>query len=273
MKFDFTGKSTAGLRDKKLFLFDMDGTIYIDGKLFDGIKELFDRITATGGKYVFITNNSSKSRKERAAYLNGLGIPAREDNFMTSTMAAVSILKKRFGGEKIYVQATASCVKELKNGGLNVTEDYDESVAAILVGFDTELTFEKMDRTCKMLTRTDVPYYATNPDWCCPVDYGYCPDCGSMCFGYEKSTGKKPIVIGKPNPFMIDVCVENYGYTREQTLVIGDRIYTDIASGVNAKTDTLLVLSGECTVKDLEESDIKPTFVLKNASDLNGIIR
>ena len=273
MDFDKMGNTTFKLKNKKLFLFDMDGTIYIDGKLFDGVTELFDKITAKGGKYVFITNNSSKSRAERVSSLAKMGIKASEDNFMTSTMATAEILKEKFGDKKIYVQATTSCIKELSGYGLNLTEEYDEGAAAILVGYDTELTYAKMVKTCKMLTNLNVPYYATNPDFTCPVDFGYAPDCGSMCFGYQKATGKSPIVIGKPNPYMIDVCVKTFGFSAEQTLVIGDRLYTDVASGSNAKVDTLFVLSGEGTLKDLKEKDaVTPTFVLDSVSDLNNII-
>ena len=272
MQKDVNGKSLSGIKNKKLFLFDMDGTIYIDGKLFDGVKELFDKISATGGRYVFITNNSSKSLEERIAYLNGTGISAKADDFMTSTMAAAEILRDKFGDSKIYVQATKSCVKELIGYGLNLTEEYDESVSAILVGYDTELTYEKMKRTCKMLTNTSVPYYATNPDWVCPMDFGYAPDCGSMCFAYEKATGRTPIFIGKPTRFMIDACVKKYGFTKEQTLVIGDRLYTDIASGVNAGVDTLFVLSGEGTLRDIETLGVKPTFVLNCVSELKDVL-
>ena len=269
---DLLNNPVYGLKEKKLFLFDMDGTIYLDGKLFRGVIELFDRILHKGGKYVFITNNSSKSKEERIKFLNGLGISAKEDNFMTSTMAAAEILMEKFGKKKIYVQATESCVNELKNDGLNVTTEYDETVSAILVGYDTEFTYAKMMTTCKLLTNTDVPYYATNPDWTCPVDYGYAPDCGSMCFGYEKATGKKPIFIGKPNPFMIDAYIKKYGFKKEETLVIGDRLYTDVASGVNAGVDTLFVLSGEGTMNDIKNSEVKPTYVLNSVADLNDII-
>ena len=270
-KTDLLGAPAERLKDKKLFLFDMDGTVYIGKNLFDGVKELLQKITDKGGVYSFITNNSSKSRRDRVEFMNSIGIPCSEYNFMTSTMATAEILSEKFGKGKIYVQATETCVKELTEYGLNVTTDYDESVCAILVGFDTELTHAKMLKTCKMLTNTNVPYYATNPDWTCPVEYGYVPDCGSMCFGYSKATGKTPVVIGKPNPYMIDIAEKVYGFDKSQTLVIGDRVYTDIASGVNAETDTLLVLSGEGTLNDITQ-EIKPTFVLPSVKDLTELI-
>ena len=125
-----------------------------------------------------------------------------------------------------------------------------------------------MRTTCEILTKHDIPYYATNPDWVCPVDFGSIPDCGSMCVGIEYATGKKPIFIGKPQPTMIFELMKKFGFSKEQTVVIGDRLYTDIASGVNAGVDTICVLSGEATLEDINESEIKPAFVLESVKDL-----
>ena len=157
---------------------------------------------------------------------------------------------------------------ELVDSGLNITQEFDENAVAVLVGFDPELTGEKLWNTCKLLTKKEIPYYATNPDWVCPVEFGYIPDCGSMCFGIEKATGKTPIFIGKPQPQMIYSAMEKFGFTKEQTIVFGDRIYTDIRSGYNAGVDTVLVLSGEATIEDYNESDIKPTFVINHVKEL-----
>ncbi len=268
MKIDVLGKDFAKLSSKKLFLFDMDGTIYRENDLFDGVKELFKSIENNGGIYVFITNNSSKSVSDYVKKLENMGLDVTEENFFTSTQASTRLFKKQFGDKLIYSQGTRSFIKELKDSGLNVTEVYDENAQAVLVGFDPELTGDKLRNTCKMLTKHDVPYYATNPDWVCPVDFGAVPDCGSMCFGIEKATGKIPIFIGKPQPTMINVVMEKFGCTKDQTVVFGDRIYTDIASGYNAGVDTVLVLSGEATMKDYENSEIKPTFVLNSVKDL-----
>ena len=259
---DYYGKNADELKEKKLFLFDMDGTVYVGGRLFDGVKELLAAIRAKGGQAVFVTNNSSRSVPDYVEKLRAMGIGADERDFFTSTQAAIVLLREKFGDGLIYVQGTKSFVKELQKGGLNVTEHYNTSASAILVGFDTELTAEKMRTTSKMLTECDIPYYATNPDWVCPVDFGYVPDCGSMCFGYEKATGRAPVYIGKPQPMMIECAMQKFGMTKEQTVVLGDRLYTDIAAGVNAGVDTVCVLSGEVTEKDIRESDIKPSYVL-----------
>ncbi|MCQ2386825.1 MAG: HAD-IIA family hydrolase [Clostridia bacterium] len=271
MVIDYYGKDLSPLSKKKLFLFDMDGTIYLDGKLFDGVKELLNDISSNDAKYVFITNNSSKSVKDYIEKLSKMGIVCDESNFFTSTQASAFLLNDRFKNKLVYAQGTKSFIEELKKNNIKITEEYDEKANVIIVGFDSELTGEKMRTTSKMLTKLDVPYYATNPDWVCPVDFGYVPDCGSMCFGYEKATGKKPIYIGKPNPMMINLAMKKFNAKNSDTVVIGDRLYTDIASGVNAKVDTIFVLSGEATLSDCEKSDIKPTFVLNDVSEIPKI--
>ena len=271
MTKDVLNKDFSPLKQKKLFLLDMDGTIYLENNLFEGVDNLLKHISSNGGKYVFITNNSSRSVKDYVAKLNKLGLSyVTENDFLTSTQASKVLLKQKFNSGLIYAQGTKSFISELKEFGLNITEKFDENAVAVIVGFDTELTSEKLRNTCEMLTKKDIPYYATNPDWVCPVDFGFIPDCGSMCFGIEKATGKSPIFIGKPKPQMIYSAMEKFGFSKEETVVIGDRIYTDIASGVNAGVDTVLVLSGETTLESCKESEIKPTYVLNHIKEILG---
>ena len=268
---DYFGKDASVLRNKKLYLFDMDGTIYRENDLFDGVIELLAKIKNDGGRYAFITNNPSKSVKDYIKKLKRMGIKeVDEDNFFTSAQAAVMILKDKFQNGLIYAQGTKSFMKGLKSSGLNVTDKYTDSAVAVLVSFDTELTAEKLRTTCKMLTKNDIPYYATNPDWVCPVDFGAIPDCGSMCVGIEYATGKKPIFIGKPEPTMIFELMKKFDCEKNQVVVIGDRLYTDIASGVNAGVDTICVLSGEATLEDIQNATPSnaPTFTFESVKDL-----
>lgn len=265
---DKLGKNLEKLKEKKLWLFDMDGTIYLGDTLFDGVKRLLSTIEEKGGRYVFITNNSSKSTIDYLKKLERLGISVTEENFYTSAEASAIMLKEKFGDKKIYAQGTKSFILGLRNFGLNVTEEPEEDIACVIVGFDRELTMQKLENTCKALLK-DIPYFATNPDWVCPTEFGYVPDCGSMCFGLEKATGKTPTFIGKPQPTMINSVMNKFRATKEQTVVIGDRIYTDIASGYNAGVDTILVLSGEATLKDYEESQIKPTYLINHVKEID----
>ena len=268
---DYFSKDCTRLKDKKLYLFDMDGTVYLGNVLFEGVLTLLDKIEKNGGKYIFITNNSSKGKKDYVNKVVKMGIKADEENFYTSVDASISLLKEKFGSGLIYAQGTTSFIENLKARGLNITTEYDENIVCVIVGFDTELTMEKLTITCKNLLK-DVPYYATNPDWVCPTEFGYIPDCGSMCFGLEKATGKKPTFIGKPSPTMIEEVAKKFAVKKEDIVVLGDRLYTDIASGVNAGVDTVLVLSGEATLKDYEESEVKPEFVLTHVKELNSLL-
>lgn len=268
---DYFGKNADGLKTKKLYLFDMDGTIYRENDLFDGIIEMLATIKNNGGRYAFITNNPSKSVKDYIKKLNGLGITdIDEDNFFTSAQAAIMIFKEKFLDKLIYAQGTNSFIEELKASGLNVTQRYSNDIGAVLVAFDPEITGEKLRTTCEVLTKLDVPYYATNPDWVCPVDFGAIPDCGSMCVGIAYATGKNPIFIGKPQPTMVLELMKKFGCEKKDVVVVGDRLYTDIASGVNAGVDTVCVLCGEVTLDDVlaAKEGEKPTFVFERTAQI-----
>ena len=267
---DFFGK-TVDLSRKKLFLFDMDGTIYRENELFDGVIELLDKIESKGGRYVFITNNPSKSVKDYLSKLRKMGIKRiNAENFFTSTQAAIAIMREKFFGQLIYAQGTRSFIKELKANKLKITQKFNRNVKAVLLAFDPEITGAKLRTSCEILTRLDVPYYATNPDWVCPVSFGAIPDCGSMCEGIWRATGKRPIYIGKPQPTMVDTIRKKFSCKHSETLVIGDRLYTDIATGVRAGVDAVCVLSGEATVEDIKKAkqEENPTYVFERVKDI-----
>lgn len=265
--YDHFGKDAAELREKRLFLLDMDGTIYQEDRLFDGTKELLQRILAIGGKYVFITNNSSKSVADYIEKVRRLGIATTEDCFFTSAQATAMLLREQHPNALVYCQGTKSLLRELTSYGIRVTEEVSDEVDVILVGFDTELTSQKLRNTCELLLR-DVPFYATNPDLVCPVSFGYVPDCGSMCIMLKNATGREPIYIGKPAPMMIDIAREMYHARREETVVIGDRLYTDIAAGVNAGVTSICVLTGEATEQDILTCDVKPTYTFESVKSI-----
>lgn len=268
---DVLGADATGLKEKKLFLLDMDGTVYLGNILYKDTPEFLRNIEEHGGRYVFITNNASKSVSDYVKKMHNMGLNnITEEHFLTSADVAFDLMKEKFGKQLIYVQGTNSLVSDYKKRGLNLTTEYDKNAKAILVGFDPEFTGQKVYTTCKMLTELDVPYYATNPDWVCPVEFGYIPDCGAMCQSFERATGKTPIFIGKPRPEMILYAMKKFGVDKKDTVVIGDRLYTDVASGNNAGVDTVCVLSGEVNkdqainAKGVE----KPTFILNGIGDI-----
>ncbi len=265
---DCFNKDITPLKSKKLFLLDMDGTIYLGNRLFSGINEFLHEIISRGANFTFITNNATRSVKDYVNKLKNLGVKnIDETNFFTSVQATVNRLNSD-GIKRVYAQGTRSFVNELISCGILVTEEYDQTVDGILVAFDTEVTYQKIFTTCKMLTELDKPYYATNPDWSCPTEFGYVPDCGSMCQGYFNATGKKPIYIGKPQPEMIYAVIKKFSLTPSDVVVIGDRLYTDISAGVNAGVDTVCVLSGEATLNDVINSQIKPTYTLNDVTEI-----
>ena len=252
------------MKDLKLFLFDMDGTLYLGDQLFSFTTELLAKIKATGGRYMFMTNNSSKSVVAYIEKLHKLGIEATEDEFITSSQATAYYLKNNHPTSKLYVCGTESLKTELRSQGFTITENLDE-VECIVMGFDTELNFKKLHDVSFMLCTRELPYIATNPDYVCPTEFGSVPDCGSVCDMIFNATGTRPVVIGKPEALMPQLAMARTGYTKEQTVVIGDRIYTDIKSGINAGTVTVLVMSGETTQEILDASPEKPDFVLADA--------
>lgn len=254
------------LKTKKLFLLDMDGTIYLDNNLFDGTIEFLNHIKSIGGRYIFLTNNSSKGVDKYIEKLKGLGIESTAEDFLTSTDATILYLKEK-AYKKIYAFGTESFVKQLKDSGLNITTEREEGIDCLCLSNDTELTFKKLEDACILLGE-DIDYIATNPDWVCPTWYGFVPDCGSFADIIYNATKKRPKFIGKPEPDMAYLAMKATGFSKQETALIGDRLYTDIACGVNAQISTIFVLSGEGTMQDVENSDTKPEFIYENIKEI-----
>ena len=261
------------LKDKRLFLLDMDGTVYTGDTPFDGVNDFLSYIEEVGGRYIFITNNSSRSVKDYVIKLSGMGIKVDENNFFTSSQATAMYMVEHYKGKKVYCCGTKSMIKEMEKIGVTFTYDREEA-ECIVVGYDTELTYQKMADVAYLLqTRKDIPYIATNPDRGCPIEFGLVPDCYGICEAINYAAKRRPLYIGKPDRYMIDYAMQMTNYTKDQTLLIGDRLYTDIASGYNAKIDTICVLSGESTMEDIEKSEIKPTYIFENIKEIVKVLR
>ena len=257
------------LSEKKLFLMDMDGTLYLSDDLFDGSKEFLDRVRESGGRYVFLTNNSSRGTWSYMEKMARLGIETDAEDYLTSADVAESRLDK---SEVYYVCGTESLKRQLREAGFTLSEEASEDVTALLLGYDTELTYRKLEDSCILLGR-GVRYFATHPDMVCPTWYGSAPDCGSVIEMLAVATGRRPErIFGKPRPDIAFAAMEKFGLTPEETCLVGDRVYTDIACGVNAGIDTVLVLSGEGTVEDIEHYGYKPTYVVKDIKELLQMI-
>ncbi len=254
------------LKDKKLFLLDMDGTIYLDNDLFDGTVDFLSYVKSIGGRYMFLTNNSSKGVTSYMEKMAKMGIETAEEDFFTSVNATILDLKDK-NYKKIYVFGTKSFKEQMEKAGFKITDTLEDDIDCLLMGFDTELCFKKLEDACILLGR-GVDYIATNPDWVCPTCYGYVPDCGSVAEMLYNATKRRPRFIGKPEPDMVYHAMAEGGCTKEETVIIGDRIYTDIACGINAGIDQIMVLSGESTLEDIEKYDIHPAFIYKDIREI-----
>lgn len=257
------------LKNIELFLLDMDGTIYLDDDLFDGSKEFIDKIRKQNKKYIFLTNNSSKSKLDYIAKLNRIGIPADLNNIFTSGMAMGMYLNEFYNGKSIYLVGTNALKEELEAYNVKIVDDNPDIV---VVGFDRELTFEKLEKACWFIDEGAI-FLATNTDYVCPIrNHRYVPDCGSMCNMITNATGKKPKYIGKPEPDMINILSNKYNIKKENIVMIGDRVYTDIKAGYNANVNTICVLSGEATLDTIKNEDVKPDFIFDSVKDLIDLI-
>ena len=256
------------LKQTRLFLFDMDGTLYLGDRLFPDTAELLATIRAQGKHYLFLTNNSSKSVHDYIKKMENLGIAAKKSDFLTSSQATAGYLSDHYPDGKIFVAGTASFCQELRSHGLAVTEDLEENIDCIVCGFDTELTFKKLENLSRLLLRKELPFIATNPDLVCPTEYGFVPDCGSVCKMLFHATGRKPFIIGKPSPLMPELACQKYDCAPDETLMIGDRLYTDIACGLNAGIPTLLVLSGETTAQMAAASEFHANAIMQDIGEL-----
>lgn len=256
------------IRKTRLFLLDQDGTLYLGDRLYDFTIPLLQKIKSTGRRYMFMTNNSSKNVADYIKKLENMGIAATREDFITSAQATAYYLKKHHPGKTLYVCGTRSLVGELESEGFRVTTDL-EKVECVVMGFDTELTFQKLEDVSKLLLKDqDIPYVATNPDLVCPTEFGSVPDCGSVCEMIYNATGRRPVVIGKPSALMPELAMEQTGFAKEETAVVGDRIYTDVKSGLNAGVTGILVMSGETTPEILAASEEKPHLVLQDCGEI-----
>lgn len=251
------------------YLLDMDGTIYLGDHLLPGADEFIQLLSRGDIQYFFLTNNSSRSRKDYKAKLRSLGLEVAAERILTSGEAAASTLASREEGARIYLVGTPSLQREFLDHGFELSE---EDPDIVVLGFDTTLTYEKLSRLC-FLVREGTPYIATHPDLNCPTADGPIPDIGATIAFVEASTGRAPDeIIGKPFQPMVEVILARTGLSPSQICMVGDRLYTDIAMGQHGLR-TVLVLSGETQPGDLTGSQYKPDLVVSGIGELLQLIK
>ena len=253
------------LKEAELYLLDMDGTLYLGDTVLSGAIDFIHTLARTGRQYIYLTNNSSRAGADYVPRLKKLGFPCEKENVYSSGMATAEYLLKHFPGRGIFPVGTARFEEELASYGIERTE---ENPAAVVVGFDRELTYEKLEKAVRYLRR-GAAFIAANPDLVCPLPAEeVLPDCGSICALLTAASGVEPYYIGKPNRAMIDGIAKKTGLPNGRIAVVGDRLYTDIAVGVNAGAVSVLVLSGETTPEMLAKSDVRPDYVFPSVKEL-----
>lgn len=253
------------LKKVNLFLIDLDGTFYLGSKLFPWSVPFMNALKEREKQHLFLTNNSSASRHYYAEKITGMGYATTASEVFSSTTATIIYLRKYHPTATLYVLGTPSMQNELREARLTLVQ---ENPDIVLLGFDKTLTYGKIKNACYWL-RAGRRYIATHPDINCPMPEGPIPDTGAMIEMIAASTGRRPdVIIGKPNPPIIDAVFERYPYARDEVVMIGDRLYTDIQTGINAGIISILVLSGETTREMYEAWDGKADFVFNNIGEI-----
>ena len=263
-------KNIHPILQKKLYIFDMDGTIYLGNRVFDFAVRFINNLRASGRKVLFFTNNASHTSEFYLGKLSRLGFSPAKDEIMTSGDVTVEFLKRHRAGKSVYLVGTDELVSEFEKKGIPLVGHDAKEADIVVTSFDTSLTYQKLDTACR-LVRNGAEYLSTHPDYNCPTEDGFIPDSGAIAAFVTASTGKTPKYLGKPYEETAEAICKLKGVKPEECVSIGDRLYTDIAMAKNAGMLSVLVLSGETKAEDVTE-DNKPNFVLNGVKDLLGIL-
>ena len=267
------------LQKTRCFVLDMDGTIYLSNRLFPFTIPFLKKLEETGRSYCFFTNNSTKHQQDYLDKLSGMGIPVTQSQVFLSTQVILEEMQRLHQEDSFFIVGTPNLVEAFRRAGLRVFDPESEAPASmpdvVILGFDTTLTYERISRACKYL-RHGAAYYGVNMDYNCPVDdngvLDYIPDCGSIAKLVERSTGRFPDFYGKPSRHALDYIICHTGFKEEEIAVVGDRIYTDIAIANGTKALSIMVLTGETQLEDLEQYDFRPDIILPSLAEITELL-
>ncbi len=256
----------------KCFLLDMDGTIYLGDNLIDGAKEFIETLKSSNKEFFFFTNNSSKNPSDYVNKLSKFGIEMSLNRIITSGDVTSSYILNQKENPLVYLLGTPSLEEQFTEKGIRLTTDKTKDIDFLVLGFDTTLEYKKLWDAHDLILK-GIPYIATNPDYVCPLAGGKSmPDCGAMISLLKTSTGREPLVIGKPNTLMIDFVQNKTGLSKSEFAMMGDRLYTDIQTAINADITSILVLSGETKRDDLLNAEQNPDYVFNSVKELLGLL-
>ncbi|MFX1489975.1 MAG: HAD-IIA family hydrolase [Promethearchaeota archaeon] len=260
----FSNKSFSELTKKQVYFFDLDGTIYLGNKLFNGVPQLIELLNDKNKAFFFLSNNSSISTADYIKKLNRFNLNITRNNIILSQHPTMDYLKYK-GYSRIFLLGTKSLKKEFEQEGFEITEQNPE---IIVLAFDKDLTYERLAKATSFLLDENFPYIATHLDNRCPTVDGYIPDAGGIAALLFKATERMPKVFGKPNKEMLLFKLNQLSIDPRDAIIFGDRLYTDIKMGINAGVTTCCVLSGESSRAMIEKSEYKPDFILEGIWEL-----
>jgi len=260
-------KNIAELRRKKVFFFDLDGTLYLGNELFEGVIETIKALKEQGKHYFFLSNNSSKSTSDYLKKLNKLSLNATRENIILSQHPTISYLKKN-NYTTVFLLGNKSLKEEFIEEGFALSESNPE---IIVLAFDQELTYNRLAKASYLLQK-GLPYIATHLDDKCPTEDGFIPDAGGIAALLYKTTERMPLVFGKPNKEMLLFKLREIEVRPQDAVMFGDRLYTDIKMGLNAGVTTCCVLSGETTLEMINKNKSeKPDYIINGIWEIMEI--
>ncbi len=266
----FDNPELSILQKKKLYIFDMDGTIYLEDRVFPYAIRFIKNLRKNGKRVLFFTNNASRSPSVYLEKLTRLGFEPTADEIMTSGDVTAEFLLHHRAGKSVYLVGTDDLVNNYHERGINLIDGKSERADIVITSFDTTLTYEKLDNACRLL-RGGAEYLSTHPDLNCPTETGFIPDSGAIAAFCTAATGKIPTYFGKPYRETVEMICETSGCTKEEMCIFGDRLYTDIAIGRRHGVTAVLVLTGETQMPDVEATEKKdrPDFIFDSLDDVD----
>ncbi len=266
-----------------LFVLDMDGTFYLGNEILDGALDFLESVKRAGKRYIFFTNNSSTSPELYIEKLEKMNCHISRDMIMTSGDVMISYLKKNYPGKSVYVLGTPALTESFAGAGISLFDSDRGAEAAasnaicdripdvVVVAFDKTLTYEKLSNACVYIMK-GAKFLSTHLDINCPVQGGFIPDSGAICAAIELSTGVKPKFVGKPFGETVEMVADATGVPREKMAFVGDRIYTDVATGVNNGAIGVLVLTGETRLSEVPDSEVQPDVIFDSIEEMGRLL-